>query len=516
LLHILLTYLLLAGLGDSPCDLMTLIDADDYFRSRNVTPTAATMTELAGKKPTDAKAEVRQLLAIRWLGDHQVAAAQALLQQLANGKRAQDPGGFARDYAGRALARLAGKPLAPARAPEGSVHEGLAWFPVDVTFFGALDLRAPWPTKPFTLPDRAGKPLRVQEFLPGARDRDGLYDFVDQVGNLRLDRIAFGYRAPAEPTKPGRLLVRLTGQGNHGRLAERLRGEAVPGSVQQRKGPRGEPITLLTLANLSTLALVGDTDLLVAADPEQNARSRVEAIEQALEVRAGVRPGLLQGPFAEDLRGIPGRASGALIGRPTDSIWEALIQGLGPFHNRPERLAFYALVDRSVTVHYRFTLANAAQAGTFREDAEASRNKYLAALREVELSDARAAVLIQALEGIELKTEGSSVTGSVCASEDVPPALAEVWLPTLLAMSGTRKQLQVQLRRLWAGLLRDARRGDLGNWVGSDSLRAWRFVDPVPRLAARAAREQATTVRLRILSASYPFPFRSSSTSGSA
>src|SRR5262249_31006008 len=110
----LFAFLVVSG-GNFPGDLVTLIDADMYFQARKVDVTAAQMVALAGKDPVDGKTQIAQLLALRWLGDHpNVVKAdskiRALLEVVAQGKKAQDPQRFARDYAQRALSRVDGKP----------------------------------------------------------------------------------------------------------------------------------------------------------------------------------------------------------------------------------------------------------------------------------------------------------------------------------------------------------------------------------------------------------------------
>ena len=63
--------LLLVGTGSGPTDLVSFINADDYFQSRAIEVKAGSLTELAAREPTDGKGAISQLLAIRWLGDLQ-------------------------------------------------------------------------------------------------------------------------------------------------------------------------------------------------------------------------------------------------------------------------------------------------------------------------------------------------------------------------------------------------------------------------------------------------------------
>lgn len=55
---ILFAYLLLAGLGDFPPDLLTLIDADMFFQSRQIPAEEDQLRKLAASQPVDAKGQV--------------------------------------------------------------------------------------------------------------------------------------------------------------------------------------------------------------------------------------------------------------------------------------------------------------------------------------------------------------------------------------------------------------------------------------------------------------------------
>src|SRR5262249_32852903 len=95
---------LLALSGGASTDVVSWLLPEHYFKAHQIDVTAAKMVELAGKDPADAKTSIAQLLAIRWLGEHpgevkKAAAARDLLQQIAQGKKAQDPQGFAREAA---------------------------------------------------------------------------------------------------------------------------------------------------------------------------------------------------------------------------------------------------------------------------------------------------------------------------------------------------------------------------------------------------------------------------------
>src|SRR6516162_5043354 len=91
--------LLASGGGSAPRDLASFVDAEDYFRTRGVVLKAEEIAGLVTKEPTDGKAQISQLLAIRWLANHPIdvkkaAGARAALEGVAQGKKAQDPSGF--------------------------------------------------------------------------------------------------------------------------------------------------------------------------------------------------------------------------------------------------------------------------------------------------------------------------------------------------------------------------------------------------------------------------------------
>src|SRR5262249_29035988 len=164
---------LLASTSSSPThDLVSLIRAEDYFKARNIAVDASGMVKLATKDPADGKAQIQQLLAIRWLGEHpaelkKTEGARAALEQVATGKKAQDRSGFAELYARQALARLDDKPLpVAATAPPGGLQrEAFAWFPADTNIVTGMELRPPQATF------RSTEDLVSQLFAPMLRDR---------------------------------------------------------------------------------------------------------------------------------------------------------------------------------------------------------------------------------------------------------------------------------------------------------------------------------------------------------
>src|SRR5262249_13822868 len=142
----------------------------------------------------DGKTQAQQLLAIRWLGEHpdqvkKADGARAVLEQIADGKKAQDGTGFAKLYARQALARLDRKPVSVAAvAPAGSRREeALAWFPADANVVAGLELRSQQRTIG-PADERIGQFLAA--IMTGPGGAEDLYRTAEKLGNVRLDRLA--------------------------------------------------------------------------------------------------------------------------------------------------------------------------------------------------------------------------------------------------------------------------------------------------------------------------------------
>jgi hypothetical protein len=289
-------FLLVLGSGGAANDLVSWIDADDYFKTRGVEVTAARMREVAARElAVEALAPVNRLLAIRWLGENAEAVkndrqARRVLERIAAGDRARDPQGFARDYARRALARLDGKPDPVPTVPDDSLRaDALAWFPEKAVLVGGFDFRPP---PGLDLP--ADPSLRA--LLAGSlsdRARKELYALAEVLGNVRVDRISFALMPPPKECK-ARAFIRITGLLERKRLLDFIRADRPEARVKQEQGPRGELITLISTGPEGpAAALVGDTDLLIAATgflasgSEQGKLDPVEVLRKALRVRAG-------------------------------------------------------------------------------------------------------------------------------------------------------------------------------------------------------------------------------------
>jgi len=408
-------FVMSSGAGGVPTDIVSLIEPSDYFAARRVDGGVKRLLELASASPTDTRGGLQQLLAIRWLGEakdrlgEHKEAVRAALDRLARGAD-----GFGRDYARVALARIDGKPVPVLhRFPKESLREGLAWFPADTNLAGILDRRAP--------PGKADQELGAQfrhvwalflKIVPDQAFREELYRFAEAVGNLRFDRLAFGFAPLAESPRKGRLFLRMTGRMDHKRFAAYLRGKFSRDSTFiEKKGERGEAITIVAPKDQPpAFALVGDSDLVMAGYLEDFVDC-TSIVQEVLAVRAGGRPSLLESPLGKlprearpDARSLVG---GSL---PRDVI---PVIARSPFGAAPERFAADLLASPGAgfDLRLRATFDSAADARRFAAGTREQIEQVLEALKDLPpVAQPSAAAVRKTLQGIEVKTDRAEVT----------------------------------------------------------------------------------------------------------
>jgi hypothetical protein len=460
----LLAYLVLAGKGDAPPDLITLIDADTYFQARHITASAEQVEELARTLPTDLRKQVAQLLALRWLGDHRVEAARGALMAIADGRLAQDEYGFARDYARRALARLDGKSPAQVSGPGKDLRAALQWFPEDAESALGLDLRTAWADRPFKLKTlgsffrsdgRAGVPLVLDPSLLNGPsplndgNAENLYRWVERVGNIEIDTIVAVQLVPTRLPQEERAVFRFTGRGNWIRLIENLRPDGPPSPAQGeqagdppdghgcgsgaepwvvswQRGPAGESITLLRNPGQgTTFCLVGERDVIVASDQDGRERDS-EIIEQVLQVRAGRSAALPGGRLAAELDELPDGACAFWAGKLSEAERQSPVkQDALPV--APRRIVGYAAADKDKGIHVRFRahMATAEEAESFVQAIQMRRQQQIEEVDKLK-PNSSAEVVTRTLESIRTEAEGVSVSGDADIPGDFPEALGEV------------------------------------------------------------------------------------------
>lgn len=430
--------LFLALMGGDANDLVSWINAEDYFKARNVQVSVEQMVRLAGQEPKDGKSSIQQLLAIRWLGQHpnevkKAKEARALLDHLAQGKGPQDPQGFAKDYAGAALARLDGKKAPAPGMPANSVaNEALKWLPEHVTVAGGIDLRG------------AGGSTSSQETvklvlaaLTREDDRGALHDFADYVGNFRVDRAAFGVSFdPVNPKRGGKIYLRITGRGQPARLAGFMSLNIKESLVTEGKTADGQELRRLETKNREpAMAFLGDSDFIVAFQEGAGAQNGGPLIDEVLEVRAGKKKSLLSGRLADLVKLASKDPHGLVVADWPEEVHTQFQQNGGVLTLLPRRMLLELTGDKGRTLRGRGVFERPEDAKMFAESVDKLRKQGVDRLKELTDDDLKqlrltketVAVLKKTLEGAKLEADGKGVTGSA----DVPGELPKMFLELL-------------------------------------------------------------------------------------
>ena len=428
----LVLFLLSVG-GNFSNDLVSLVDADGYLKAHNIEVKADALVELAGKQPEDPKDQVAQLLALRWLGEHpdqanQVKDARATVRQIADGKKAQDRLGFARDYARTTLALLDGKPApGPAVIPAQSVaREALQWCPGSATIFGAYDLRASGTVAPA---DKGRLRSLALKTMAGLWKKAKLYSVVDGTGNMRLDRVSLAYAADPKDNRKSRMYVRFTGLGDPKLLTDLIK-KGLPGAkVEVKKGPKGRPMTVISSAKRApAFALVGDTDLLMCGY-ESDEKNSLEVLHEALDVQAGNKAGILKGPYAAKLNKVPPEAAGVLMGDVPEPVRQNMVPV--PFKGVPKSVAAVMTRTKTINIDWQGITADADQAKAFADSVAEMKKMAIDGLQRLppalKLKPEQVKVLTKALEDIRTEAKEDKVSGGVEVTQKTLEAIHD-WI----------------------------------------------------------------------------------------
>jgi hypothetical protein len=424
-----LLILIASSSGGPNHDLVALIPAADYFKARNIKLDAATMLELAGKDPADGKTQLQQLVALRWLRDNpdearKMRATRNVLDAIAAGKMGQDPQRFAQTYARQVLARLDGKPLPVEPSPEGSVSkDALAWFPAEFQFAVGIEMRPggkTWEGEKETAAEL------VRELLPRmpVRERERVYEVAEAIGNVRLDRLAFGLEFD-DNGRMKRAVVRITGAGDRRRLIEAL-SKTNPGNPEPKesKGPKGEPITTLYKEGHGpAVAFVGANEL-IWGGYDKDKGNHLEVIDAVLAVRAGKAKSMVNGPLADEMKLVPDNARAALAVTLTDVMRQELSRGESPFKAAPQKVLVYAIRGASLSLAALAAMKDAAEAKAFAEALDGLRKQGIKALEKpppgANIPKEIVGMLKETLSGITFEVQGDTVKArAVLPSEKV-------------------------------------------------------------------------------------------------
>jgi len=408
------TFLLLAMMagGNGRLDVVGMIPAREYFKARDIDPTIEKLVELAGDSPSSGKKQIAQLLALRQLASEvesvkkspKFAEVRQLLRQISEGKKANDSSGFAADYAKRALLALEGG--TDETTDSAGWNEGAAWIPKSVCFFSGLDSRGTKPGRQ-RLPD-----LNANGMLPRG-EKERLFDGIDKVGNVRIDRIVIGIGQLENNNFE--MFVRVTGKANSSWLAEAFKGE----KVEDRDGGAGPKIRVIRLLYPNgrgpAMALVGDTDFLLAGIETTKPRALggaafvqaadTTSLDKMLALVAKPGPNATQGDIKGDLASIPAKAGAVAVGQV--SSW---LGSDAPFP-MPRKIFAYALrTADGFDVQMKATMADKDMAKKLTQTIDQARDSALAQLKKEKdrpqpIPGANLNSIMALLEGIKAKSE---------------------------------------------------------------------------------------------------------------
>ncbi len=322
--------------GMTTTDVVAMVQPTHYFKSRNVEPTIDAMIDTIIVAPDTPKAQIRQLVALRHLADEadkfkkdkNYASNREAVEEVADGKRGKDPQGFAQEYARQLLAKLDGKKHMPEKV-RPLREDALSWFPDDVKLGVAFDVR-PVETKG----NDAVKDLL--KMLPD-QAKAAMYDQLEQVGNIRMERIAVGF-VDADKEGERKFYVRFSGKANPAWIAPAIQRLSF-GQMEAKtfKAADGTPIVTLREANSEPMmALVGDSDLLIVGYDQFGANPN-DLVTQVLEIRAKKKPSASAGALKDRLAKIPDKATAFFVGElPKESK-----HAFGNFEPLPSKIAAY-------------------------------------------------------------------------------------------------------------------------------------------------------------------------------
>ena len=293
--------------GTNSSDVADIVEPAHYFKSRDIVVTLDRMIDIAMREPKDGKAQIMQLTALRHLANESDAFKKAsnyasnreAIEEIAAGKRANDPQGFAQEYAQRLLMKLDGKKAASPK--QRSLREdALGWFPADVKFAAALNQKGNNLESKDVFKD-------LLKLMP-ANAKAEMYGQLERVGNVRVERIAFGF-VEAKNRAEHKIFVRVTGKANPEWILSAAQGMIGDRGAQidRSKAPDGTPLITLRTGREPNIVAVGDTDLLVVGYTGGNAKAD-DLLAAVLEVRAKKKPSAAAGQLKDGLAKIPDKA----------------------------------------------------------------------------------------------------------------------------------------------------------------------------------------------------------------
>jgi hypothetical protein len=442
--EIMLVYIfLLAGTNTLP-DAAEFVPPRDYFQFREIKTSIESLMDLATREPKEPRTSLQQLLALRQLGQEaeefkktvKAAEYRRILQQIAAGTRAQDPQGFAKEYAQRTLDQLDGKQLTG--LPALPLKQGLDFLPAHVNFLYALTFGGGGQG-----PSINASIEKMLQLFP-AQVKTEMYNALEQIGNVRIERICIGMKmqeakakAVAErkegekekenngPVPPPRrdqeIYVRVTGKVNPAWFVAFLKEKANEKfEVETKQGPRGESMTFLRAAvqkgnearahDEPVMVLIGDQDFLVVGYDQASVADNMKLMEKALAVRARQQPDVTQGGLKERLQKVPAKAVVLVVGDVPEEFNRTL--PLGDIKIRKVD-AYLQKIDAGLDFHGIGTMGNTEQAIKAVQKISEGRKEAIAALKKQQDQPAipglPVAAIINVLETVQVQTQEDEV-----------------------------------------------------------------------------------------------------------
>jgi tRNA A-37 threonylcarbamoyl transferase component Bud32 len=294
----------------------------------------------------------------------------------------------------------------------GLRDEALRWFPASATFFGGRDMSA---FKELSLQQIIVLTQMVAKF--NIQDRDRVWKLVSIVGDI--DRVSFAYVHDAKEPAKSRIFLRVTGKLSHARLAEFFRTDWPKAMVREKKGPKGEAITLAASSEpiAPAWAIIGDSDL-IAAGYQGIAGKHVEVIEQLLDLRAGKGQNLATAKAAE-LSELPLGTWAFFAGQPPDVFGNLFL-----FPVLPQSMRISIAGIRDIRAQFQGNFAAAGDARKFTNNVGALRKQGLDLLKILPLDEKTAGQLAGALKDLKIETSDARVKGSYRLPGEAGDALA--------------------------------------------------------------------------------------------
>jgi hypothetical protein len=349
--------------GMNSADLVDLVQPTHYFQYRQWEPSVDKMADLASEDPKDAKGQIAQLTCLRYLVEETAALKKSpryaehrkALEAIAQGNKAQDSLGFAKEFANRVLLKLDNKKPEAAKLRPVREH-ALDWFPANATLAGAID-------RQYSGQAGAGNdPLKDLLKLIPEREKKQMYEFMEKSGNIRIERAAFAW-VEGTGKRDGKIFARFTGKGNQDWMVaafNMLDGGRGRMQIKVTNDGKGTRITLLQPQNGPVIMLVGNTDLLVVGFERNNAQQD-DLVTEVLDARSKKKPSATTGPLKDRLAKIPDKAVALLVGEAPDELKRELGRVFDPMPTKVT--AFIERAQQGLDVQVETPTANAEDAG---------------------------------------------------------------------------------------------------------------------------------------------------------